>query len=192
MWRRFTLMLTLLLMLVGCSFGSGRDPEKAVRARAQEAMQALQAADGPALAKLAHPSKGVRFSPHGFIRTGQDGDVVLSAAQLKQAATDQTRYRWGFSDGSGEPIESTIAAYLQGFTTREYLRQGQVAYDKIIKQGNTLVNIQEAYPDGHFVEYHLPGTGEQADYNWSSVRLVFEQVRGTWYLVGVSNDRWTI
>ena len=31
----------------------------------------------------------------------------------------------------------------------------KVKYDEIINQGNTIVNIKEAYPNGKFVEYLL-------------------------------------
>lgn len=154
-------------------------------------MQALQAADGKALAGLAHPSQGVRFSMYAFVHTESGGDLVFTAAQLTAIESDQTRYRWGIQDGNGQPYEQTLAGYLQRFD-RGYLTQGQVGYNQVIKLGNTKNNIQQAYPNGIFVEYHLPGTGEQADYNWSSVRLVFEQEKGTWYLVGVISDQWTI
>lgn len=189
------LVLSGILLAVGCTTApESKDSvaaEQAVRERASSVLEALQASDGKRLADLTHPHKGVRFSPYAFVRTGEDGDLVFTPAQLRELESDQTVYRWGTQDGSGRPIDLTLGDYLKRFAAQDYTA-AQVGYNQILKQGNTRVNIREAYPDGVFVEYHLPGTGEHADFTWSSIRLVFEQGKGTWYLVGVINDRWTI
>jgi hypothetical protein len=164
--------------------------EQAVRQGARQVLEALQRTDGPELAALVHPRKGVRFSPYAFVRT--DGDLVFMPEQLRAMASDQTVYRWGYGDGNGQPIEATLGEYIRGLARADYLSAPQVAYEQVIQQGNTRNNIREAYPAGVFVEFHKPGAGEQADFTWSSLRLVFEQENGTWYLVGIVQDRWTI
>lgn len=55
----------------------GAAREEAAVARAREALRALREGDVEMLARLAHPEKGIRFSPYAFVRTGSDGDVVL-------------------------------------------------------------------------------------------------------------------
>lgn len=187
---RVAWLLIVALMLFGCT-QSGQSTEQVVRERAKLVMTALEAGAGEGVARYVHPSKGVRFSPYAHVRTESGGDLVFTPAQLTASASDQTRYTWGIQDGSGEPIVMTLADYLKRFD-RAYLAAGQVGYNQVIKTGNTQNNLREAYPDAVFVEYHLPGTGEQADHNWSSVRLVFQQEKGAWYLVGVINDQWTI
>jgi hypothetical protein len=63
----------------------------------------------------------------------------------------------------------------------------------VIGKGNTLENIHEVYPDGVFVEFHFTGFNEQYDgMDWKSLRLVFEQDGGSWRLVGIVHDQWTI
>lgn len=195
MWLRVGLLLMCALAVVGCTATqagkNAGDTEQVVRDRANLVMQALQAEDGKMLASLAHPGKGVRFSPYAYVRTEAGGDLVFKPAQLRELGADQTRYQWGTQDGTGHPIEATLSEYLKRFA-RDYLTDGQVGYNQMIKQGNSKINIHEAYPEGVFVEFYLPGTGEQADFTWSSVRLVFEEERGEWYLVGVIDDQWTM
>ncbi len=44
-----------------------------------------------------------------------------------------------------------------------------------------------------FIEYHFSGFEEEyGGMDWVSLRLVFVQEGGQWYLVGLVNDRWTI
>ena len=57
----------------------------------------------------------------------------------------------------------------------------------------TLNNVAEVYPEAVTVEYHVEGSApELGGLDWRSLRLVFERVEDTWYLVGVVHDEWTI
>lgn len=158
--------------------------------RSRVAMKALQEADGLLLADLIHPTKGVRFSPYAFVNIEED--QVFTAEAIRGLDDDSTVYLWGYEHGSGLPIEQTLTEYLARFAKHDYVGQGQRAYNGVIGIGNSLNNIKTAYPEGVHVEFHIPGSGGLADYNWSSVRLVFEEHEGEWYLVGVISDQWTI
>ncbi|HEY8347824.1 MAG TPA: hypothetical protein VIL07_11255 [Symbiobacteriaceae bacterium] len=168
-------------------------PTEQLQVGAQEAVRALRDKDMDRLAALVHPQKGVRFSPYGHVRAEQDGDRVFTAEQVKTLLQDQTVYLWGYYDGSGEPIEMTFADYYEKFVyDQDFANAPKVAVDHIIGQGNTLINLAEVYPDARFVEYHFPGTSQYSGMDWKSLRLVFEQVDGKWYLVGIVHDQWTI
>jgi hypothetical protein len=68
-----------------------------------------------------------------------------------------------------------------------------IGNNTVIKSGNTINNILEAYPAGAFVEFHYKGFEPQYEgMDWKSLRLVFEQNGGVWYLVGITHDQWTI
>ena len=69
------------------------------------AVEALRDRDMARLAALAHPSRGVRFSPYAFV---SQADVVLMPAQLETARSDPTVYLWGAYDGTGDPISLTL------------------------------------------------------------------------------------
>ena len=54
-------------------------------------------------------------------------------------------------------------------------------------------NHDEVYPLAATIEYHFSGFDARFEgMDWRSVRLVLEQENGTWYLVGLIHDEWTI
>jgi hypothetical protein len=107
---------------------------------------------------------------------------------------DQTKYTWGKSMGTGEPITLTFAEYYQGFVYgADFMKAPKVGYNTVIGRGNTINNWPEVYPNGIMVEYHFPGFDEKFQgMDWRSLRLVFEREKEIWYLVGIINDQWTI
>jgi hypothetical protein len=108
--------------------------------------------------------------------------------------TDPTVYNWGTYDGSGMPIELTFREYYEEFVYDvDFARPDVVGFNERVGQGNSIDNIASAYPDGVMVEYHFEGFDpEYAGMDWRSLRLVFEEKDGIWYLVGVVHDQWTI
>lgn len=174
---------------------SPADAEKVIASRAKEALAALKAKDAAKLATMAHPDKGIRFSPYPNVRTGQDGDVVLAASAFQPSLfTDKKLYTWGVYDGNGNPIQLSVADYWQRFVYDvDFATAPQVGYNTIIGKGNTVENSRAVYPDGIVVECHFPGfDAKYQGMDWKSLRLVFEQKGGTWYLVGVIHAQWTV
>lgn len=171
---------------------SACNQQQSVDERAQEAITALAARNMKALADLVHPSEGVRFSPYGNINI--NNDVKLAADVVKTRMDSNKTYIWGAYDGSGEPIEKTFKDYFDEFVyDQDFANAEKIAKDEIIGTGNTINNIEEVYPNTQFVEYYF--SGFDPDYggmDWVSLRLVFEQKDGTWYLVGIVHDQWTI
>jgi len=159
--------------------------------RAGTVLVALQSQDMQTLASLVHPSRGLRFSPYAYV---QDRDRVLMPGQLLTALSDQTPYSWGYYDGTGLPIELTFAQYYADFVyDHDFASAPHTSYNERIGMGNTLDNSQEFYADAIIVEYHFPGFDPQyAGMDWASLRLVFQEEAGTWYLVGLIHDQWTI
>ncbi|OQA22175.1 MAG: hypothetical protein BWY63_00948 [Chloroflexi bacterium ADurb.Bin360] len=166
-------------------------PEDTALALGAQALAALKAQDMAALAALAHPTQGVRFSPYAFVR---DEDLVFTPAQLNGAFSDSTVYEWGAYDGSGEPINLTFAGYYQEFIfDQDYTTAEAVSANERLGQGNSIDNSQEAYPGAMVVEYHFPGFNPDYEgMDWVSLRLVFQEFEGRWVLVGIIHDQWTI
>src|SRR5436190_22620854 len=81
---------------------SASDAQKLVGARVAATLDALKRKDGSALAALAHPTKGVRFTPYPFVSVAKD--VVLMRADLANAYTDTKTRTWGITAGKGDPI----------------------------------------------------------------------------------------
>lgn len=161
--------------------------------RAARVITLLQQRDLAALSPLAHPVKGLRFSPDAFLN--KKTNVSLKAAQLPGALRDGRRRVWGTHDGSGEPIRLNFAEYYRRFVTdRDFTKATAIAYNgDRLGNSNTADNSVEEYPNALIVEYFLPGTRpEQQGMDWASLRLIFEQHRSEWYLVYIVHDRWSI
>jgi hypothetical protein len=168
-----------------------------VAARAAQAILAIRDQDMAALAALVHPVKGVTFSPYTTIHPLQgapgQADMVFSPAQLAGLWTDPTVYHWGTFDGSGESIDRTFREYYGRFVYDVDFAQPQVVgLGETVGWGNTINNIATVYPNGVMVEYHFEGLDPQySGMDWRSLRLVLEELDGTWYVVGIVHDEWT-
>ena len=171
--------------------GAVSDP---VAVSAAQTIMALKDGDMKVLSALIHPDKGVRFSPYATVQVGAGGDLVFSANQVRDLMEDATVYHWGAYDGSGEPIALSFREYYEEFVYgADFAQPDVVGFHQTVGQGNSIDNITTAYPDGMMVEYHFEGFDPQyAGMDWRSLRLVFEEQGGTWYLVGIVHDQWTI
>ena len=163
-----------------------------VHDRAQKAIKALPDKNMDALADLIHPDKGVRFSAYTYVGTGKD--LTFTAKQIKDLLDDTSEYTWGAYDGTGKSINLTFAQYYEEFVYDKNFDQAEkITYNEIVGQGNTINNIAQVYPDAVTVEFYISGEDPQYEgLDWGSLRLVFEQKQGTWYIVGIVHDQWTI
>ncbi len=145
-----------------------------------------------ALSEYIHPTKGVRFSPYGYVDIANH--LVFMPDQVSTLMTDTQAYTWGNYDGSGDPIIQTFSEYYEEFVYDEaYIEPHIIGNNVVVGTGNSLINISEVYPEGVFVEFHFKGFDPQYEgIDWSSLRLVFEEVDSVWYLVGIIHDQWTI
>lgn len=126
-----------------CSLNPTRSPDYAVpnqavaREAAMEVIAALKARDMAAVAKWAHPYRGVRFSPSVFVNP--ETDQVWSAAELPAWFEDKTPRVWGSSEswrdyeqrGSSRPTYSLIR-----LTPTEYFER--YIFDRDYSQGATI------------------------------------------------------
>lgn len=200
---RWIVALAVLLMIASVQWSVRRtSPETGSAAATDLAMnvvqassqvlEALRARDGNRLAELTHPTKGVRFSPYAYVDVHKDR--VFLKEQIRRFWDDRTIYMWGHADGSGEPIALTAAAYCERYVLdRNYQEATSVSVNADRSQGNTVNNAAAVYPQGIRVEYYIerpPGEGV-AEFGWSALRLVFEEVGSGWFLIAIIHDQWT-
>lgn len=152
----------------------------------------LEQGEYEALSSFVHPEKGVRFTPYSTVDFQLDR--VLTGQQLKTDPLDDTVHHWGIQDGSGFPLTLTTAEYFAQFVVpMKYTMAPYVALDTVLISGNSLENITEAYPEGHFVDFSFRGIDPDfGGIDWSSLKLVFEPVEDSYFLVGVVRGQWTI
>lgn len=167
---------------------SPTEVETIIAPTAQQAIQALRNRDMVRIAGMAHPEKGVLFSPYG---SAQATNVILKADQLSGALADSTIYTWGSYDGTGEPIELTFADYFERFVySQDFAQAPQIGYNQVI---GGQYRAEDFDPSSVMVEYHFPGFEPRYEgMDWQSLRLVFEQQEQGWYLVGIIHNQWMI
>jgi len=166
--------------------------EQQIRDIANQVLRALKHNDLRQLSGYVHPKIGVRFSPYTYI----DSTVhrTIQANKFIEASRDTTRLHWGYYDGSGEPIMLTFTEYLKKFVyDADFLEAKQIGYQRSIARGNTKNNSFDLYRDARIIEFHFPGFDERYEgMDWKSLKLVFKQLQGRWYLIGIIHDQWTI
>jgi len=101
---------------------------------------------------------------------------------------------WGAYDGTGDPINLTFEGYYNKFIYDvDFANAKIIGNNTVVGHGNSLINISEVYPGAVFIEYHFPGFDPQYNgMDWRSLRLIFEEKDGAWYIVGIVHDQWTI
>jgi hypothetical protein len=196
--RPATLALAVLMSMSGNAAAQPQPaalaPEQArsiIAAEAERVVQALKSRDMNALSKMVHPVQGVRFSPYAWLN--RKVDVRFSAAMIRTALTDARVCRWGSYDGSARPIRLSFRYYFKRFVyDRDFVHAAEIRYNGGQDSGgNTHNNAQEVYPQAIIVAFDVPGPASHED-DFRILRLVFEAHHGTWYLVHIVHDEWTI
>lgn len=155
---------------------------------ANAVLTAFKNQDGKALATLVHPTNGVRFS-HSSVNIATDR--VLSRANILRFWTNPKIYYWGdaeeYDDDDGgdykiSPIKMRSSEYCKNYILIADFLEVQVnepfhnghTNPKLIEDGVT--EMLKTYPGTTWVEYR----------NFlSSLRFLFERVRGKLFLVGI-------
>ena len=181
---RKTIFINILIFTVGAVGGFAQSKQKAeVLAISNQVVMALKAKNMNRIAGFAHPTKGVRFSPCGYI--GKK-DLVFKVNELKSLWRSKKVYYWGEYDESEKLIKMIFAEYYRSFIyDYDFAKPDKINYN--LKQNNGIMinNIAEFYPRAVEVEYFFEGTDERM---YGSLRLVYEKHRKRWYLVGIVRD----
>lgn len=159
---------------------------------AQQLIRAWSVKDAETIAQYVHPKQGVRFTPYTYVNLEQD--QVLDSEAMKKFFEDEQSYLWGYYDGKGNDIYLTPNEYYAEFVySHDFINAEEVGYNRVLSSGNMLENQFEVYQDPIVVEYYF--SGFNPDYygmDWRSLRLVFEEYHGSWYLVGIIHNQWTV
>jgi hypothetical protein len=202
----FSLLFIGILSLSACQWGGTDTADKTndvpivtqpanseadMKSLGTEILSLLKNKDFEQLSLKIHPVQGVRFSPYAYVSTD---DIHFTADDFLQMIKGDEKFLWGYADGSGFDLNLSFNEYYQRYIfDRDFSQAPKTAIDKRIKFGNTIENTLEFYPDAHFIEYHFPMFEAQYEgLDWKSLRLVFSEYEGQWYLIGVIHDEWTI
>ncbi len=166
--------------------------QKVISETSNKVINAIRDKDADTISKFVHPDKGVRFTPYTHVSV--DGDIVFTKQEMKEFFENKGEYLWGYYDGSGFEIKLTPGEYYEKFIYPEdFAAAEEVGYNEVLSSGNMLENQFEVYENPIVVEYYFPGFDPQyAGMDWKSLRLVFEEHEGTWFLTGIISNQWTI
>ena len=148
----------------------------------------FKSGDFVSLSGYVHPIYGVVFSPK--MTVSLKSCRCLSPADLASLDRDTALRVWGTAEGSAVPLELTARDYLMLYVNdRDYTAARLIGVDYPARVGNALDNTADVFPSGHYVE--LCCTGEDAA-SWTTLRLVFEEYEGNWYLTAVIHAAYII
>jgi len=157
----------------------------------QTVLAALKNQDFLILSTFVWP-QGLRFSPYEYVNSGND--VVLDTTLVANAPILSRSFTWWSYDGSGEPIDLWIGQYFEKFVNdADYINAPEVLYNQSVQRGNTINNIAQTYQGKSWVEFYFSGFDAQYEgIDRKSLTLVFEQVSGQRYVIGIVHGAWTI
>lgn len=166
--------------------------EKVIGEKSDRAVLAIKEKDASVIFALAHPVKGIRFTPYTFVLL--ERDVVFGKEALPGFFADEEKYLWGYYDGKGDEIILTPNKYYEEFIyTADFVNADEVGYNTVLSSGNMLENQFDVYENPIVVEYYFPVFDPQfTGMDWQSLRLVFEEYEAQWFLTGIIHNRWTI
>jgi hypothetical protein len=159
----------------------------------QDILTAFKNKNYLAIADFIDPVSGVRFSPYGYIDTVRN--VIFSKEKFVEQAgrSNQEKIVWGEFDGSGDTINMTLNEYIQKFVYDvDFSKPETRKVNEFIGHGNSLNNLISVYRNCDFTESHFSGFEKKYEgMDWRSLRLVFKEKEGKFFLAGVVHDQWT-
>ncbi len=147
--------------------------------------------DYQAFASAFHPTRKCAFTPYTLV---DSSSIKLDSTKFVEYLNSNEKLHWGDYDGSGEPIQLTLKAYLNQFVYGVDFKSktDTIHINSNLEFSNTLNNYHEYYPEAEFVEYVFKGTPEFEGMDWQSIIFYVEQVNKTYKLVAVAHNQWTI
>ena len=157
-------------------------------------LAALKSGDIETLSTLVDEEHGVTFTPYSTV--DPHSDLTFLPDQLSQAGANGTHYVWGYTQGKGDAITMTLPEYLDAYVFNiDYTQAPIIGVDFVLSSGNSLENVQDAYPESRFLEYYFPGQDpEVGGLDWCALKLVFRDPdhTGSYRLIGIIHSEWTI
>lgn len=166
--------------------------EEVISETSTAVITALDEKDMNTLSSFIHPEKGVRFTPYTHVSL--ENDLLFTKDEIANFLENDKGYLWGYYDGSGFEIELTPPEYYDKFIyTSDFMAAEEIGYNTVLTTGNMLENQFEVYENPIVVEYYFPGFNpEYEGLDWQSLRLVYEEYKGQWFLIGIIHNQWTI
>jgi hypothetical protein len=163
------------------------DSQNELYLKALDTLKLIKGKKYEELSNIVHPQKGLLFSPYGLI--DNENAIVLTQEKVKRLKENTQLFIWGYEYNSSEIIMMTFENYYHNYVYNyEYTKSRNIGINDIVGDNRTVDNIKEIFPQGEYVDFYLPAMTDD-NKSWTSLRLVFEQFEGMYYLVGIVGDR---
>lgn len=188
----FLFILLFSPFILSSSYYAQTEEEESLLNLNKEILSIIKEKDYSKFASYIHPTQGLRFSPYAYIDT--ISDLKFDSRKFSASIGSDNRFKWGYYDGSGNLMNLTVEEYFKQFVyDANFLNPELISLNEIIGSGNSLNNLDEAYPNCKFVESYFSGFNEKfGGMDWCTLRLVFKKYQDRYYLVGIVHDEWTI
>jgi hypothetical protein len=164
--------------------------EEIIQTLNNEILSTFKSKDYVKLANYIHPEKGVQFSMYAYINPKKDKQ--FSKEDFQKYVTTNIKFTWGEKDGTGDPLVLSLKNYIEEWIFRKDFSKGEYHLSSFKASGNSMNNLRNIYPKLDFTENYIPGSEKYGGMDWNSLRFVFDQYQGQFYLVAIVNDSWTI
>ena len=75
----------------------------------------------------------------------------------------------------------------------DFAQAPEIYVNQKFERGNTINNIFDVYSGKSIIDYHFPQIDPQYEgIDRRSLYLIFDQIDGEWYLIGIVHGAWTI
>ena len=204
----FFIIFSLLLMY-GCNqdekqpvsstidtekINSNEEIERELLGLSEEIFSLLKESNFNKLAERVDPEEGITFAFYADFGNpdGYGGQyVTLSKKEISEA--DDQKYVWG-KDEAGKEYKLSLNEYVHQMLLQRWGKE-EVDYNTITFNepaesfAGVINTIHKYYPDAKYVEYYSPGKDE---HSFQSIRFIYQERDGEWYLIGIARDVATV
>ncbi|MDR0325107.1 MAG: hypothetical protein LBI19_03310 [Oscillospiraceae bacterium] len=132
--------------------------------------------------------KGLLLVPFSTV---DDGSLTFSAGEVRSFAATGEQYLFGIDPATSQPIKLTPADYMTAYLRDvNYAEAPMLGVNNIVRRGNAVENVTEAFPDGVFVDFFFPSS-QPGGFDWKSLKVVFEEEGGRFRLVALIRGVYT-
>lgn len=133
-----------------------------------------------------HPLKGITMTWN--VRFGGKEDLYFGYSDIKNI--EKKRYQkidWGQTYGKGDDVFMSLYDYMNSLNFPVY----DITKIETLKDLKGFNCHSQSECKGYEV-FWINNTSETKEYDWLGLVIILEKYQGSWYVVGLLRDRWTI
>jgi hypothetical protein len=148
---------------------------------------ALQGRDGPLLARLVHPKRGLLVRLNWW-----NPEVRFSQPAVETVFNSDTSYDWGVEDGSGQSLVGSFKVVVQPLLEADFSGTPQVHCNNLVAGGSAgIIQLPFEYSAVNYYAIFRPPAAD-SEFDWGTWVLGIEYWSGKPYLSFLVHYEWEI